>query len=248
MKISIITTTYNNEQTIAQCIESVVNQTYDNIEYIIIDGKSTDNSLTIAKNYSDKISRIISEKDEGMYYALNKGIKIASGDIIGFLHADDFYENNKVIENIVLQFKEFNTDSVYGDLQYVKKNNANSVIRNWKAGKFSFKKLKTGWMPPHPSFFVKKEIYNKYGLFNTDLKIAADYDLMIRFLGKHKISTHYLPKVIVKMRWGGKSNKNIKNIIAKSKEDYKAIKTNKIGGLRTLFLKNFNKIKQFIFL
>jgi len=246
MKISIITVTYNNEQTIASCIESVVNQTYNNIEYIIIDGKSTDNSLTIAKNYSDKISRIICEADEGMYYALNKGIKIASGDIIGFLHADDFYENNKVIEDIILQFKEFNTDSVYGDLQYVKKNNANSVIRNWKAGKFSFKKLKKGWMPPHPSFFVKKEIYNKYGLFNTDLKIAADYDLMIRFLGKHKISTHYLSKVIVKMRWGGKSNKNIKNIIAKSKEDYKSIKTNKIGGLRTLFFKNFNKFKQFI--
>jgi len=246
VKISIITATYNNKKTIAQCIESVVNQTYSNIEHIIIDGQSTDNTLTIAKNYSEKISRIISEADQGMYYALNKGIKIASGDIIAFLHADDFYVNNEVIEDVISQFEKLNTDSVYGDLQYVKKNNTNLVIRNWKAGDFNFKKLKFGWMPPHPSFFVKKEIYNKYGLFNTDFKIAADYDLMIRFLGKHKISISYLPKVIVKMRWGGKSNKNIKNIISKMQEDYKSIKQNNIGGFRTLFFKNFGKIKQFI--
>ena len=246
MKITIITASFNNNKTIAQCIESVINQNYSNIEYIIIDGKSTDNTVAIAKNYSDKISRIISEADEGMYFALNKGIKIASGDIIGFLHADDFYSNNSVIENVISYFEKFKTDSVYGNLQYVKKESENRIIRNWTAGEFKFENLKNGWMPPHPSFFVKKEVYRKFGLFNTNYKIASDYDLMIRFLGKHKITTSYLPEVIVQMRWGGKSNKNIRNIITKSKEDYNAIKTNEIGGLKTLFLKNFSKLKQFL--
>ncbi|MBN1250828.1 MAG: glycosyltransferase [Bacteroidales bacterium] len=246
MKISIITAVYNNESTIKKTIESVINQTYTDIEYIVIDGKSTDNTLNLVKNYSENISRIISENDEGMYYALNKGIKLASGEIIGFLHADDFYSNNLIIEKIANEFKKSKSDSLYGDLQYVRKADTNKIIRNWKSGEFIFENLKKGWMPPHPTFFVKKEIYKKLGVFDTSYKIAADYELITRFLGKYKISTVYLPIVIVKMRWGGKSNNNIKNIIIKSKEDYKSIKKNEIGGIYTLFLKNFSKIKQFV--
>lgn len=245
MKISIITATFNSESTIESCLKSVLEQSYDDIEYIIIDNCSTDDTLNIVKQYEDKISRIISEPDKGIFDALNKGIKIASGDYIGFLHADDFYATNDVIEEVVNLLSIEKTDSLYGDLQYVSKLNEQKVIRNWKAGSFSIRKLLNGWMPPHPTFFVKRECYLKYGLFNLDYRIAADYELMLRFLGNHKLSTIYCPKVLVKMRTGGTSNKSLKNIIMKSKEDLKAIKSNKIGSYYTLVLKNLRKLNQF---
>jgi len=245
MKISVITVTYNNQQTIEQSIQSVLNQTYKDIEYIVIDGNSTDETLKIINKYRDKIALIISEADKGMYDALNKGIMKASGDIIGFLHADDFYPSDKILEKVEHTFKVYASQSVYGDLDYVSAENPEKIIRKWKSGKFEFNELRKGWMPPHPTFFVLREVYWKYGFFNLNYKIAGDYDLMLRFLGKHKITTAYLPEVLVKMRWGGKSNKSIKNIILKSKEDYKALKNNKIGGLYSLFMKNFRKINQF---
>ncbi len=245
MKISVITVTYNNQQTIEQSIQSVLNQTYKDIEYIVIDGNSTDETLKIINKYRDKIALIISEADKGMYDALNKGIMKASGDIIGFLHADDFYPSDKILEKVEHTFKVYASQSVYGDLDYVSAENSEKIIRKWKSGKFEFNELRKGWMPPHPTFFVLREVYWKYGFFNLNYKIAGDYDLMLRFLGKHKITTAYLPEVLVKMRWGGKSNKSIKNIILKSKEDYKALKNNKVGGLYSLFMKNFRKINQF---
>ena len=245
MKISVITVTYNNQQTIEQSIQSVLNQTYKDIEYIVIDGNSTDETLKIINKYRDKIALIISEADKGMYDALNKGIMKASGDIIGFLHADDFYPSDKILEKVEHTFKVYASQSVYGDLDYVSAENPEKIIRKWKSGKFEFNELRKGWMPPHPTFFVLREVYWKYGFFNLNYKIAGDYDLMLRFLGKHKITTAYLPEVLVKMRWGGKSNKSIKNIILKSKEDYKALKNNKVGGLYSLFMKNFRKINQF---
>ena len=245
MKISVITVTYNNQQTIEQSIQSVLNQNYKDVEYIVIDGNSTDDTLSIINKYRDKIALIISEADKGMYDALNKGIMKATGDIIGFLHADDFYPSDKILEKVEQTFKIYATQSVYGDLDYVSPQNPKKIIRKWKSGKFEFNELRKGWMPPHPTFFVLREVYWKYGFFNLNYKIAGDYDLMLRFLGKHKITTAYLPEVLVKMRWGGKSNKSIKNIILKSKEDYKALKNNKIGGLYSLFMKNFRKINQF---
>lgn len=244
MKISIITATYNSQDTIADAINSVASQTYKHIEHIIIDGKSTDNTLEIINENSGRISKIISEPDTGIYDALNKGIQNATGDVIAFLHADDIYADNTIIEKAANLFHEKQTGSIYGDLLYVSKEDTNKIIRNWKAGEYSFSKLKKGWMPPHPTFFVKKEIYKQYGLFNTDFKIAADYDIILRFLGKHKISTAYLPVVMIKMRVGGESNKSIKNIIKKMKEDVKALKNNNLGAWHTVILKNAVKIPQ----
>ncbi len=244
MKFTIITATYNNQNTIADTVNSVVSQTYINIEHIIIDGKSSDNTISVIKKKSNRIAKIISEKDNGIYDALNKGINEATGDIIVFLHADDIFGDKTIIEKASKLFMKTKADGIYGDLQYVSKEDTNKIIRHWKAGTYSFSKLKNGWMPPHPTFFVKKEIYDKYGLFDTNFSIAADYDIILRFLGKYKISTAYLPEVMIKMRIGGKSNKNIKNIALKMKEDIKALKKNKIGGIHTLFLKNVIKIPQ----
>lgn len=244
MNISIITSVYNNKQTISEAIESVLSQTYDDIEYIIVDGASTDGTVDIINQ--DKISTFISEPDNGIYDGLNKGIALATGDVIGFLHSDDLYENNNVIEKVAEAFKKYQVDSVYGDLTYVNKEDPSKVIRYWKSGDFNLKKLRRGWMPPHPTFFVKRKIYEQYGAFDTSFKIAADYDIILRFLGKYQISTHYIPKVLIKMRVGGESNKSLKNIVQKSKDDLRAMRHNDIGHLGSLLIKNVSKLPQFL--
>lgn len=244
MKISIITASFNCEDTIKNCIESVISQENANIEHIIIDGASKDKTLEIINSYSSKISKIISEPDSGIYDALNKGILNSTGDIIGFLHADDFFYDKNIISEIAKTFENSNADSVYGDLLYVSKYDTDKIIRYWKSGKFSFSKIKKGWMPPHPTFFVRRNIYEKYGIFDTEFKISADYDIILRFLGKFKISTVYMPKIFTKMRVGGQSNKSIRNIILKMKEDLKALKKNRLGSPLTILLKNISKIPQ----
>lgn len=246
MKISIITSVYNNQETIAEAMDSVLSQTYTDIEYIIIDGGSTDDTVNIIKSYQNRIAVFISEPDKGIYDGLNKGIKLATGDVIGFLHSDDLYENNTVIEKVAQAFMASEIDSVYGDLTYVNKSDPTKVIRYWKSGEFTLKKLGRGWMPPHPTFFVKRAIYQQHGQFDTSFKIAADYDLMLRFLGKYKISTDYIPNVLIKMRVGGESNKSLKNVIRKSTEDLQAMRNNNIGGFLSLIFKNLSKVKQFI--
>ena len=246
MKVTIVTVSYNNERTIADAIYAVSSQTYKNIEHIIIDGKSTDTTLSIINEQKDKIAKIISEPDGGIYDALNKGIKHATGDIIGFLHADDIYYDNDAIKYIAETFRTEETDSVYFDMQYVYKNDISKVLRTWISGDFSLKKLKRGWMPPHPAFFVKKEIYEKYGGFDTSYKISGDYDIILRFLGKHKIGTAYLPRILLRMRNGGKSNQNLKNILLKMQEDARALRKNKIGNWHTMIMKNLRKVFQFV--
>ena len=246
MKVSVITAVFNGAKTIQDCIKSVSGQIYPNIEHIIIDGGSTDGTLEVIKRYTEKRVNIVSEPDKGIYDALNKGIRQASGEVIGLLYSDDFYAHDRVIEKVADIFMKYNIDSCYGDLQYVDKNNPDKVIRYWKSSQYRHGKFKYGWMPPHSTFFVKKEIYNKYGYFNTNFKIAADYELMLRFLEKHKISTYYTPEVFIKMRIGGTSNRNIKNLIIKSNEDYRAWKVNNLnGGFYTILLKNLCKIPQF---
>ncbi len=246
MKISIITSVYNNQETIAEAMASVLGQTYPNIEYIIVDGGSTDGTVDIIKAYQDRLGAFISEPDNGIYDGLNKGIKLATGDVIGFLHSDDLYQDNTVIEKVALAFKDNSIDSAYGDLTYVNKNDPSKVIRYWKSGKFTLKKLRRGWMPPHPTFFVKRSVYEQQGVFDTSFKIAADYDLMLRFLGKSGISTYYIPRVLIKMRVGGESNKSLKNVLKKSKEDLQAMKNNNIGGVFSLVVKNLSKLQQFV--
>lgn len=245
MKISIITSVYNNQETIAEAINSVLSQTYSDIEYIIIDGGSTDDTVNIIKSYQNRLAAFISEPDKGIYDGLNKGIKLATGDVIGFLHSDDLYENNRVIEKVALAFIDNAIDSAYGDLTYVNKNDPTKIIRYWKSGKFLLNKLRNGWMPPHPTFFVKRKVYEQYGLFDTHFRIAADYDLMLRFLGKYQISTQYIPSVLIKMRVGGESNKSLKNVLRKSAEDLQAMKNNGIGGIFSLIIKNLSKLPQF---
>ena len=245
MKVSIITITYNSEATIKDTIESVVNQTYKNIEYIFIDGKSTDNTISIIKSFGDKISTLISEKDNGLYDALNKGIAIATGDVIGILHSDDFYTKTNVIQNIVSVFDKSNADAVYADLYYVDKNNTNQIHRKWKSGNYKYGMFLNGWMPPHPTFFVQRTIYEKFGSFNLSLTSAADYELMLRLIHKHKIKLAYLPEFIIKMRVGGKSNITFKNRIRANKEDRLAWKLNNVKPyFYTLYLKPLRKIIQ----
>lgn len=245
MKVSIITITYNSEATLKDTIESVINQTYKNIEYIFIDGKSTDHTISIIKSFGDKISTLISEKDNGLYDALNKGIAIATGDVIGILHSDDFYTNTNVIQNIVSVFDKSNADAVYADLYYVDKNNTNQIHRKWKSGNYKYGMFLNGWMPPHPTFFVKRTIYEKFGSFNLTLTSAADYELMLRLIHKQKIKLAYLPEFIIKMRVGGKSNITFKNRIRANKEDRLAWKLNNVKPyFYTLYLKPLRKIIQ----
>ncbi len=246
MKISVITIAYNSGHSIADAITSVVSQTYPDVEYIIVDGKSKDNTVEVVKSFGTKISKFVSEPDKGIYDALNKGIRMATGDVIGFMHSDDLFASDDILAKVAALFNANDIDSVYGDLEYVYKEDTNKVLRYWKSGSFSLRKLRMGWMPPHPTFYVKRAIYEKYGVFNTSFRISADYDTMLRFLGKHRISTLYLPEVMVKMRVGGASNRSLKNIIQKSKEDYQAIQDNNFGTIFTLLFKNLRKVTQFI--
>ena len=234
MKISIITATYNSEATLKSCMISVLHQSYKNIEYVIIDGNSTDKTLELIKQHQLQFPqiefKILSEPDNGIYDALNKGVKLTTGEVIGFVHSDDVLANNQIISTLANQFKNENIDGIYGDLQYVDKNNLDKVIRYWKSCVFNSSLLKKGWMPAHPTLFLKKEVYKKHGKFNLNYNISADYDFILRIFKDDSLKFTYLPKVITKMRVGGASNRSIKNIIKKIKEDYHAVCSNNIGG------------------
>ncbi|RAP33983.1 glycosyl transferase [Candidatus Marinamargulisbacteria bacterium SCGC AG-439-L15] len=231
MKVSVVTPVYNNERTIAHCIESVDEQSYSNIEHIIIDGESTDNTLKIINQSKGRVSRVISEPDDGIYDAQNKGLRLASGDVLVVLNSDDYFASSTVIENVVSSFEKNSVDVVYGDALFVDEFDTNKVIRYWKTGEYSWKRLKRGWEAPHPSFFVKKSIYEKYGYLNTELRISADFELMLRFLGRYKVSSSYLNQYLASMRYGGDSNQSLSQRYKGNKECYLAWKSNgfKIG-------------------
>jgi len=244
--ISIITITYNAENTIEDCIQSIDKQNY-NAEHIIVDGASTDGTLDLIKLYSDIISVTISEPDNGIYDAMNKGIKMSSGDIVGILNSDDFYSNNDVLSNVAKAFDDPNIDSCYGDLKYVDGNDVTKLVRYWKSGNYNSKKFYNGWMPPHPTFFVRRSVYEKYGLFNLDLGSAADYEIMLRFLLKHKVKAKYIPETLVHMRTGGVSNASIKNRLKANHMDRKAWKVNDLKPYPwTLAMKPLRKLGQWI--
>jgi len=244
-KISIITTAFNSAKTIIDTLKSVSGQSYQNIEHIIVDGSSIDGTIDIIKKYERNNVKIISEPDDGIYDALNKGIRLASGDIIGILHSDDLYADENVLSKIAESFSDSSIDGIYTDLIYVAQNDINKIFRYWKSRDFYPELLKKGWMPPHPTVFLRKSIYEKFGLFDTSYKIAADYDFMLRiFSGGANLK--YLPFVSYKMRTGGVSNRSISHILCKSNEDLKALRKYGVGGVYTLLCKNFSKFGQFL--
>ncbi|SOD83262.1 glycosyltransferase family 2 protein [Spirosoma fluviale] len=247
MKVSVITVVYNGAEFVRDCIESVLSQTYTNIEYIIVDGKSTDGTVAIIESYGSKIVKFISEPDKGLYDAMNKGIQMATGDVIGLLNADDFYRHDRVIENMVATFERTDSDAVYGDMLYVDRTDIKKLRRYWRSGWYSENAFLWGWMPGHLSFFAKRWMYLQHGLFRLDMKSAADYELMLRFIHKHKAKLAYMDEVTIVMRVGGISNSSLQNRLRANREDQLAWQLN---GLKpyffTFWLKPLRKLKQYI--
>lgn len=246
MKISIITVSFNSASTIEDTLKSVISQDYKNIEYIIIDGGSTDGTLEIINQYKKNIKTIVSDPDKGIYDAMNKGIELSNGDVVGILNSDDIYENNKVLSLVNDAFTN-DIDAVYGDIEYVDRLNLTKRLRLWKAGEFKINSFKWGWMPPHPGFFIKKSKYNEFGTYQLDLGSSADYELMLRMIVKHEIKLKYFPEIVTKMRMGGVSNKSVKNRLQANKNDRLAWKVNDLKPFWfTIWLKPIRKIGQFI--
>jgi glycosyltransferase len=245
LKISIITVSFNSASTIADTLKAVASQSYQGIEHIIVDGASTDETVNIVESFPH-VAKCISEKDKGIYFAMNKGLAMATGDIIGILNADDLYADNEVLAKVAAVFEDPAVDATYADLLFVDREDTSKVVRTWKSGPFKRSSMYHGWMPPHPTFFVRRSVYDQFGVFNTVLRSAADYELMLRFLLKHEINLSYVPQTIIKMRQGGKSTASISNRIKANLEDRKAWRLN---GLKphifTLILKPIRKIKQF---
>jgi glycosyltransferase involved in cell wall biosynthesis len=241
-RVSIITVSYNSAKTIRSTIDSVLSQDYPNVEYIIYDGGSTDGTQEIVKSYGSKINKFVSEKDKGLYDAMNKGIHAASGDVIGILNSDDVYAHSHVISTVIDTIGD-NTDCVFGDLFFFKGDEQDKVIRHYRGKNFSPAKIRFGILPPHPTLFVRKSVYDRYGKFDLQFKFAADFDFMARIFYVHRVSYKYIPDKMVKMRLGGISTGNFRRIIAINKEDLRSCLKN---GIRTNFflfhLKYFSKV------
>ncbi|MBK0371265.1 glycosyltransferase family 2 protein [Flavobacterium agrisoli] len=248
MKISIITVVYNNEKTIEDAIQSVLSQSYPDIEYVIIDGGSKDNTVSIINKYKEKLGYFVSEKDRGLYDAMNKGIIASTGDVVGILNSDDLYQDSTVIADVMKQFIANNAlDIVYGDLVYVKSDDIHKVVRYWKCKEYYSRFFENANVPPHPALFVRKRVYDQAGLFNLDYKIAADYELMLRMLKKHQFFSKYINRLIVRMRLGGASNENFSSIVKQNKEVLNAWKVNNLKSPFYLMpLRVFKKVAQYL--
>lgn len=248
MKLSIITVVYNNELTITDAINSVLSQTYKDIEYIIIDGKSTDRTLQCIRKYENHIDQLVSEPDRGIYDAMNKGLALATGEVIGILNSDDLYADEHVLESVMQHFLNDNELAiVYGDLVYVKADDVTQIVRRWNSMPYYDRYFEDGNVPPHPSLFLKREVYKQAGLFNSEMKLAADYELMLRIFKKFKFKSVYLSRLLVKMRLGGSTNKSLKNIINGNLEILRAWKINDLSSPVSLMPKRMMKrLSQFI--
>ena len=241
-RISIITATFNSAHTIADCLRSVAAQSYP-AEHIIIDGASTDATLEIVRELSPS-ARVLSEPDNGIYDAMNKGIAMATGDVVGILNSDDFYAGPQVLEKVAALFLESGADALFADLVYVRPDNLERVVRYYSGAAFTPEKFAWGWMPPHPTFFVRRELYRRHGLFHTDYQIAADFEMTARLLARHKASYVYLPEVIVRMRTGGVSTRNLASNWVLNQEILRACAEN---GIATNFLKVYSKYLRKVF-
>lgn len=226
-------------------IKSVQSQSYSDIEHVIQDGGSTDGTLDRIAEASSPAIALVSERDHGIYDAINRGIGRASGDVIGLMHSDDFFAHPEVVNRVAAKFADPQIDGVYGNLQYVSASDTSRVVRHWTSGEYNQRMLARGWMPPHPTLYLRRQVFDRFGLYDTSYKIAADYDAMLRYLVKGNIRLAYIPEVLVKMRLGGESNRSLERILRKSREDYRAIRRNEVGGIATLAAKNFRKIGQF---
>jgi glycosyltransferase involved in cell wall biosynthesis len=244
LKISVITVAFNAQNTIERCIDSVSRQKFNNVQYIIIDGGSTDNTNQIINNRIDKIEYYISEPDKGIYDAMNKGIAVATGDIIGTLNADDFYADDDVLNDVAQAFINPEVNIVYGDLDYV--DQKGKVIRKWRSGKYKSGRFNWGWMPPHPTFYCRRKLFDELGVYSLDYGSAADYELMLRFIHINKASVLYINKVLVKMIIGGVSNKSLSNRVKAMRFDLKAMRNNGITlPIMTILFKPLRKLMQF---
>lgn len=246
MKITVITAVFNRSETIGQAIDSVANQNFENVEHLIIDGASTDTTIAEVERHRHSSMIVHSEPDAGIYDALNKGVQRASGDIVGVMHSDDLFAHDNVLTLISNTMSDRNLDAVYGDLQYVSAADEGKVIRHWVSGEYSPAKLRRGWMPPHPTLYLRRDVFEKFGAYDTSYRIAADYEAFLRWFGRGNLRMGYIPEVLVKMRVGGESNRSLGRILRKSHEDYRALRGNEIGGLGTLALKNLRKVSQFV--
>lgn len=224
MKISIITVVFNGRRTIEEAIQSVASQTYQNIEHIVIDGGSTDGTLDILKIHRNKLAKMVSERDNGIYDAMNKGIRLATGDVIGFLNSDDVYADASILSRVARVFSEHGVDACYGDLCYVDGKDLDKMVRYWRSNPYRRGMFALGWVPPHPTFFVKRKIYAVEGGFDISYRLAADFELMLRLLEVRSVRSHYIPRVLVKMRMGGATNKSWRNVLRQNREIVRSLR------------------------
>jgi glycosyltransferase involved in cell wall biosynthesis len=249
IKISVVTATWNCAKTLPDCLASMARQTFSNREHVIVDGASTDGTIDVINQHIDQIAVFESKRDKGIYDALNKGIQLATGDVIGFLHADDFYASDGVLVKIAQAFEDPEVCAVYGDLEYVSQKDTSKVIRRWQSKPFNRRELGWGWMPAHPTLYVRRGLYSKIGGFDITYRIAADYLSILKFFRQPDFETVYIPEVLVKMRLGGASNESVKSIFRKSKEDWRALRSCDFsvpGALRAIAWKNLSKFSQFV--
>lgn len=244
VKISIVTVTYNSARTLTATLQSVAAQNYKNIEHIIIDGNSKDDTLDIVARHGQHVVLTISESDKGIYDAMNKGMALVTGDFVGFLNSDDVLASEHSISRLAQAASE--ADAVYGDLEYVSENNLNCVVRRWHSGPYDQKRLAFGWMPPHPTFYIRRDLMRDVGGFDISMRIAADYEYILRCFTSRPLRVRYVNDVLVKMRLGGVSNRSIKTMLQKSREDLQAMRRHGVGGWGTLAAKNLRKIPQFV--
>lgn len=246
MRISVITAVYNSEKTVAQAVRSVANQGYSDVEHVIVEGASMDSSLDVIRREQNERVNLVSEPDTGIYDALNKGIARATGDVIGLVHSDDYLADEQVLSRVARVFADSSVEAAYGDLDYVSNDSTGRVIRHWSPGAFRPAKLKRGWMPPHPTLYLRRSVFDRIGIYDDSYGIAADYDFILRYFGQTTAVPAYIPHVLVKMRVGGVSNQNLARVWEKMTEDYRALKHNGVGGLGTLAAKNISKLPQFV--